>query len=359
MTTNLEKFGFGFYQRSHCQEHGISTEKVGRVLSDSREKYLIQSEGASLSASITGKLRFNAVCRLDLPAVGDWVSFSMADEQNAVIETVLPRKTVLQRSAVGKHDSQIIAANVDTAFVVMAADRDFNLNRVDRYLALILDGGIIPVVILNKSDLVTEDQLASLSAGLFRRHPAVEVIASSLVNGTGLDLIKTTVMAGRTFCLLGSSGVGKSSLVNYLAGSNLIHTSEISLVNGRGRHTTTSRHLHCLESGALLLDTPGMREVAMSDAGAGVEEVFGQIEELAQRCRFSDCSHRNEPGCAIVNAIESGELDASELKSYEKLRRESRRFEEKVVDQRRREKGFGRMVKEVLKVKKSLKGISR
>ncbi len=356
MHSDLDKLGFGTFQQQHCHENSIAAEKAARVISDSREIYLIQTPTRTFRASITGKLRHQADNRRDLPAVGDWVVFSQADNENAVIEAVMPRRTCLERSAVGKLDVQIIAANVDTAFVVIAADRDFRINRIDRYLALILNGGIDPVVLINKCDLLADGEWQELEKQIFRRHPAVEVLATSLVTGMGLDQVRQRMKPGQTFCFTGSSGVGKSSLINHFAGRELLATSEVSEVTGRGCHTTTSRHLHHLPEGALLLDTPGMREVAMSDAESGVEATFSQIEALALSCRFSDCTHVSEPGCAIIAALENGEIEERTFESYRKLKRESARFEKKLHERHRAEKGFGKMVREVVKMKKQMKG---
>jgi ribosome biogenesis GTPase len=356
MHLELEQFGYGFFQEQHRLESGMSRDKIARVISDSREKYLIQTDQGIMRATMTGKLRHGAETRRDLPAVGDWVAFTRADNENAVIDALFPRRTNLERSAVGKLDVQIIAANVDTAFVVISADRDFRVNRIDRYLALILNGGIDPVVLINKCDLLADGDWRELEMQIFRRHPAVEIIGTSLVTGLGLDSVRQMMQPGRTFCFTGSSGVGKSSLINHFAGAQLLATSQVSETTGRGCHTTTSRNLHMLPGGALLLDTPGMREVAMSDVENGVGETFAEIEALAARCRFSDCTHTSEPGCAIIAAIASSEIDAAAFSSYQKLKRESARFEQKMHERHRVDKNFGKMVREVLKVKKMLKG---
>ncbi|PKL42175.1 MAG: ribosome small subunit-dependent GTPase A [Candidatus Riflebacteria bacterium HGW-Riflebacteria-1] len=362
MHTDLKNFGFGFFQEQHRIENEIAMENVARVISDSHEIYLLQTSQGVCRGSMTGKMRYNAAGRRDLPAVGDWVVISRPDAHNAVIEALFPRRTDLCRSAVQasasslRADVQIIAANIDTAFIVVAVDRDFSINRIDRYMSLILQGGAIPVVLLNKCDLIDEETWKSHENQLYKRHPGVEVIATSLITGQGLELLAKATPSGQTCCFIGSSGVGKSSLINYLAGEEMIATAQISAVNARGRHTTTSRHLHLLPSGALLLDTPGMREVAMSDAESGVSEAFSFIEEVALKCRFTDCRHVDEPGCAIMEAIESGHLDYETLASYKKLLRESARFEKKINEQRKSERSFGKMVKEVLKVKKQLRG---
>ncbi len=356
MHSELESYGYSYFQEQHRVETGLSHDNIARVLTDSREKYLIQSSGGLYRATMTGKLRHAADNRRDLPAVGDWVAFTAADAENAVIDAVFPRRTCLERSAVGKTDIQIIAANVDTAFVVIAADRDFRINRIDRYLALILNGGINPVVLINKCDLLEEDVWRDLEVQIFKRHPAVEVVPTSLVSSLGLETVRQMMPAGKTLCFTGSSGVGKSSLINHFAGRNLFATSEVSQVTSRGCHTTTSRHLHLLPGGALLLDTPGMREVAMSDAGGGVGDAFALVENLAAGCRFSDCTHTSEPGCGVLAAIDSGELDEKTLASYLKLKRESARFEKKLHERHRADRNFGKMVREVVKLKKSCKG---
>jgi len=359
MHSDLKNFGFGFFQEQYRIENEIEMENVARVISESHEIYLLQTSMGVYRGSMTGKMRFNAAERRDLPAVGDWVVISRPDSHNAVIEALFPRRTSLCRSAIAtgqRAEVQIIAANVDTAFIVIAVDRDFRINRIDRYLSLILQGGAIPVVLLNKCDLTDEDTWKSQESQFFKRHPGVEVIATSLITGQGLDLLAKATPSAQTCCFIGSSGVGKSSLINYLAGEQLITTAEISAVNARGRHTTTSRHLHLLPSGALLLDTPGMREVAMSDAESGVGEAFAFIEEVALKCRFTDCRHVDEPGCAVMEAIERGNLDYETLASYKKLLRESARFEKKINEQRKADRSFGKMAREVFKLKKQLKG---
>jgi len=359
MDSMLEKYGLSQVQKLFCHQNNIEQKKLARVISDSRERYLLQTENGVFMATITGKLRFNAELRTDLPAVGDWVIHSMADAENAVIESVVERHTVLQRGAVGsleKPDHQIIAANVDLAVLVMAADRDFNMNRLDRYLSLIMSGGAIPAVIINKSDLVEESVCQNFAALIFKRHPAVEVFSCSIKTGNGLQCFSELVKPGKTCCFVGSSGVGKSTMINYLAGREVFETSNVSESTGRGCHTTTSRHLHLLENGAVLIDTPGMREIAVADATAGIEKLFAEIEECAMACRFKDCTHQNEPGCAVCKALEDGRFDEKTLLSYRKLMRESKRFEEKIADRRRREKEFGKMAREVLKMKKMLKG---
>lgn len=356
MHIELEKFGYCFFQEQHRLEAGVSHENCARIISDSREKYLLHTSGGVCRATMTGKLRHNAETRQDLPAVGDWVAITRADSENAVIESIFPRRTSLERSAIGKLDVQIIAANVDTAFVVVAADRDFSINRIDRYVALILNGGIIPVVLINKCDLLGDEDWRNLENQVFKRHPAVEVIATSLVSGLGLDRVKEVMKPSHTCCFTGSSGVGKSSLINYFAGEKLLETSEVSEANNRGRHTTTSRNLHLLASGALLLDTPGMREVAMSDADSGVGATFARIETIAEGCRFKDCTHVSEPGCAVIAAIAAEEIDDRALQNYQRLKRESARFEQKMHERRRADKNFGKMAREVFKMKKMLKG---
>lgn len=356
MHSELEKLGYSPFQELHRVESGINIGNVARVVSESRENYLLHADMGIFRATITGKLRHYAETRVDLPAVGDWVAISLANRENAVIESVFPRRTVMERSAVGRLDVQIIAANVDIAFVVVAADRDFSINRIDRYLTLILNGGIIPVVLINKCDLLVESDWRGLEEQVFRRHPAVEVIATSFVSGLGLSRLAEVMKPMQTCCFTGSSGVGKSSLINRFAGEQLLETSEVSDANNRGRHTTTGRHLHLLASGALLLDTPGMREVAMSDAEAGVGAVFVQIEEIAESCKFKDCSHSTEPGCALIAAVASATIDADTLASYLKLKAESARFEMKIADKRKAEKSFGKKAREIFKMKKLLKG---
>jgi ribosome biogenesis GTPase / thiamine phosphate phosphatase len=262
----------------------------------------------------------------ELPAVGDWVAARPLDgERKAVIEAVLPRKTVFARKeAFQRTVAQVVAANVDTVFLTTAFGHDLSPRRLERYLTAAWDSGANPVIVVNKSDLA-EDPLAEL-AEVEAVSIGVPLHALSAEGGEGLEQLDPYLVSGRTVALLGSSGVGKSTLVNRLAGREVLHTAEIRS-DGRGRHTTTHRELVPLESGALLLDTPGMRELQLWAGEEVLDSTFAEIAELAGECRFSDCSHEHEPGCAVKTAISDGTLPAERFASYRKLQREMRALE--------------------------------
>jgi ribosome biogenesis GTPase len=235
----------------------------------------------------------------------------------------------------------------------MSADRDFNLARLERYLALIFVQNIVPVVFLNKTDLIDKDTLNWLEADLFKRHPGLTVFSGSVLKEEGLKAFADGLTPGRSFCVVGSSGVGKSSLINYLAQNEVERIKEIGAGTQRGRHSTTSGHMHILDKGAILIDTPGLREVGLTDAEDGIKKAFAEIEELAMNCRFSDCKHQSEPGCAVQEALSEGRILPEKFSNYQKLKREAERFGQTIADKRKKEKSFGRMVKEVKKMKKN------
>ena len=262
----------------------------------------------------------------ELPAVGDWVVARPLDgERKAVIEAVLPRRSVFRRKEAWQRTvAQVVAANVDTVFLVTAFGHDLNARRIERYLTAAWDSGANPVIVANKADLAEDrlEELAEVEAVAI----GVPVLVVSAATGEGLDELELQLRPGRTIALLGSSGVGKSTLVNRLAGRELLTTAELRR-DGRGRHTTTHRELVPLASGALLIDTPGMRELQLWAGEETLDSTFGEIAELAGDCRFADCSHEHEPGCAVKKAIGDGSLPAERFASYRKLQREMRALE--------------------------------
>jgi ribosome biogenesis GTPase len=257
---------------------------------------------------------------------------------------VLRRKTPFK-----KVDYQLIAANIDAAIIIQACDFDFNLRRLERYLVMVEDGKIEPIVLLTKSDLVSPEVVQQRIDEVQQAHIHCPVYPLSNLTGSGLAQVRQLLQPAKTYCLLGSSGVGKSTLINNLIGRDRFETNEVRDKDGKGRHTTTRRQLIILDDGALLIDTPGMRELANIGAEEGIDEVFADLQELAQQCRFSDCTHTREKGCALLAAIEKGEVSEERYHSYLKLLGESSFYEMSYQERRQKEKAFGKRVKAVMK----------
>ena len=292
-----------------------------RVAVEHRSEYVVYAQQGELRAEPAGRLRHND----EHPAVGDWVAVAArADEGRARIEAVLPRRTAFVRKVAWTETKpQVVAANVDVVFVVAGLDLNYNVRRIERYLTLGWESGAQPVVLLTKADLCddVESRVWEVESVAY----GVPVHAVSAPHGDGVETVRSYVPAGRTAALLGSSGVGKSTLVNALVGEELLATKEIR-EDGRGRHTTSHRQLVPLPDGGLVLDTPGMRELQLWDAESGLEAAFGDVEALASQCRFADCSHRREPGCAVRAALANGTLDLERFESWRKLQRELERL---------------------------------
>jgi ribosome biogenesis GTPase len=308
-----------FFERSFAliDEPG---REAGRVVAEHRGAYRVATAGGEITAQLAGRLRYDANGRPDLPVVGDWVALD-----GPAIVAILDRRTVFaRRDPDPRVGEQLLAANVDTAFLMTSVNRDFNLRRLERYLAMTWSSGASPVLVLTKTDLA--DDLGGRLAAVSSVAVDVPVVAVSAVRGEGLDEVRRFLAPGRTVAFLGSSGVGKSTLLNALAGREVAATGEIRLDDARGRHTTTGRQLVRLPAGWLVIDTPGLREVGLTadDAGAadGLERTFADVEALAAECRFSDCRHEREPGCAVRAALADGRLDRARLESHRKLERE-------------------------------------
>jgi len=332
------------------------------VTGEQREAYTIWTGGREVPATVAGKLQGEAVSRLDFPVVGDDVSVALHDGGGkAVIHAVLPRRTLLLRKGIGTADAQPLAANVGKVFIVMGLDGNYNIARLERLLVAAWDSGGAPVVVLTKKDLCPDQELADKILAVERAAPGVEVLCLSSVSGDGVGRVEAALAGGARCCFLGSSGAGKTTLLNRLLGREAAPTGAVREADARGRHTTTSRHLYFLPGGGEVIDTPGIREFCVEYSGEGLETSFSDIQALAAGCRFKDCSHVSEPGCAVLAALEAGTLAPDRLKSYQKLRRETARRElgtdlKKRLLAKRNLKSFSKMVRDVSEKKRKLRG---
>jgi ribosome biogenesis GTPase len=331
-------------------ENKLESFDIGRVIAEHKERYIVETEKGEMEAEITGNLRFSAKGREDFPAVGDWVALTVYDSGFAIIHSILPRFSVITRKAVGQYgEIQIIAANIDYAFLVQAVDRDFNINRLERYLTICHSTKVNPIIILTKSDLVEEQRLTEIITGIRQRIHDIPVIAVSNETRDGYAALDEVIEKGKTYCMLGSSGVGKSTLVNNLSGREIMKTDAISSSTSKGRHITSHRELTLLDNGAILIDNPGMREVGITDTTGGLETTFDMIHDLAHYCRYMDCTHIHEAGCKVIEAVEKGEIERDSYDNYLKMVKEKTHFETTVAEKKKKDKEFGKIVKDYYK----------
>jgi len=350
-----EDLGYNSFFETNRDQLGLNDFPVARVISEFKEAYKVKNPKGEFLAKITGKQIFTASAREDYPAVGDWVAITELDGERAVIRAVLPRLTVIKRKygnknrAGEKNETQIIATNIDVAFVVESVDRDYSLNRFERYFAIAENGGVKPAIILNKIDLLSREELDERLVQLRNRFPGIDIILTSVLNNKGLNELQKYIIKSKTYCFLGSSGVGKSSLINKLIGENTIKTDDISSYSGRGKHVTTSRQMYFLDNGGIVIDNPGIREVGMTDVGQGINIIFDEIAALAQKCKYTDCTHAHEPGCEVIRAVKSGKLDKAKYSNYINLKKESEYYEMNDLEKREKDRQFGKFVKGAIK----------
>ncbi len=340
--TSLESYGWKLYSySSYTLPNGQS---IGRVISIKGFKYYLATKNHDLETELSGKLLYGTEPE-DLPKVGDWVTFLDYGE-NGYIISVLPRMNALARKNPGnKTERQVLAANIDHALIVQGLDRDFNLMRLERYLTQVSVCKIDPIIVLNKVDLTENREVHGEEICKLKRD--CPIFFCSTVTGEGIENLRGALEPFETYIIVGSSGVGKSSLINALTESDIQQTRTVSSFNSKGTHTTTSRDLFKLSGGSLLIDTPGMREFGLTnEVDDGSSGLFPAIEEFAQACRYSDCQHLNESGCAVTAALHSGKLDERVYESYVKLLKEQRRFEINLEERKLINKQFGRMTRE-------------
>jgi ribosome biogenesis GTPase / thiamine phosphate phosphatase len=355
---SLSRWGWNSYFEAMWNEADAENAVPARVVAQQRKCWRVAGEFGESLAEAGGKLRLAAEEGADWPAVGDWVSVELRGTREvAVVRTVLPRRNQFTRKVPGKRiEEQVIAANVETALVISALDGDFNPRRAERYIAQCWESGVRPVLILNKAD--ASKNAYAKAAEMERVALGTPVCVVSAKTGQGVEEVELLLIPGQTLLMLGSSGVGKSTLTNRLLGRSLQKVNDVRANDSRGRHTTTARELFALPCGALLIDTPGLRELQLWNAGGGLAQAFADIDLLAARCRFSDCRHETEPGCAVQAAVQAGTLDSARLENLRKLLREQEFLRRKMdpeakSEEKLRIKRLTRQVREIYKHKKT------
>lgn len=355
----LEKLGFNNWFKEKLSKDVKHSLNFARISAVDKESFHVISDKGEMQAEVAGKFRFDAESSLDFPTVGDWAFVEYFNDNTlAIINKIFPRKTLLKRKAAGKKiDYQLIGANIDTACIVQSLDQDFNIRRLERYLSSIYEASIEPVIFLSKSDLMNSEEIENKKSEILRLYPDIKIIVFSSQTKQGLGEVENIFIAGKTYCLIGSSGVGKTTLINKLIGEDMFVTKEVREDDHKGKHATTRRQLIVLKNGALLIDNPGMRELGNISVEKGISIVFSDIEEIAKNCKFKDCTHTNEPKCAIREAIENGQLDKGHYKNYVKMQKEAAYHSRSYYEKRQKDKAFGKMVKSVMKEKKKNKSI--
>ncbi len=348
-----EELGYSAFFEDKRIELGFEQFSVARVASVHRDSCRVKNEEGEYLASVTGAYRHTHRGEEEYPAVGDWVVIDCPDNEHALIHAILPRVSVLKRktgdrSREGKKDRvQIIAANIDVAFIVESVDRDYSVNRFERYCTLVEQGGVRPVLVLNKIDLISEEELREKTKELTVRFGEVPILTTSSTSSVTSFVLEDFIEKGKTYCFLGSSGVGKSSLINKLLEKEVVETGEISTHSERGKHTTTSRQMYVLPSGGIVVDNPGIREVGIVAEGDD-SFFFELLNEGEGRCMYRDCTHTHEPGCVVKQAVELGTLEEEKYVHYLTLKKEMIHNETSEFEKRKKDKAFGKFKKKFL-----------
>lgn len=346
----LNQFGWDEWFEENAKELESTGHRVARVVAVDREQFVVMDESGEYRAKLSGRFLYLNEQTRDFPCVGDWVCIQHnSSDTIGIIHDIIPRKSFLRRKTAGNSiEYQMIAANIDCALIVQSCHFDFNVNRLERYLVMVRDGHVTPLILLTKTDLVSPETLEQLIDSIRSAGINTDVIALSNVTGEGVDTVREILCSGKTYCLLGSSGIGKSTLINRLIGRHLLETKVVS-DTGEGRHTTVRRELVMLDNGAMLIDNPGMREFGILGAEEGIGDSFAGIYQLAAKCRYKDCTHSIEPGCAVLLAIEEGTLHQTHYQNFIKLKSESEFHEMSYLEKRNKDKAFGRYIKSVKK----------
>ena len=351
--SDLKSIGYSDWFKSRVDDEKAAAHDVARIVSVHKDSYTVSIGGERIFAELSGNLLYSTESATDLPTIGDWVYTNFYDDNShAIIYGVFPRKTLLKRKASGKLvDFQLIAANIDVAFIIQSLNENLNLQRLERYLVMVNESGIEPVILLSKCDLLSKEDIDDIIASVVGIAPQSTVMAFSNLSQENIDSIVSSLKSGLCYCLLGSSGVGKTTLLNSIIGDDKFETQPVSKIQSKGRHTTTSRQLVRLESGAMIIDTPGMRELGSMFVDDGLNETFSEILELTHSCKFANCSHTNEKGCAILTAIEAGDLPKQRYQNYLKMKKESEFNQMSYLEKRKKDKNFGKLVKSAIKNK--------
>lgn len=333
-------------QADRCHDN----EGVARVASVDRDQFVLVGKQGFFAAKLAGKFFQESNRASQRPCVGDWVCVDKgAHDQFGIIHAIFDRKTCLRRKAPGSSvEYQMIAANVDVVIIVQSCHYDFNLKRLERYLVMVQEGGATPLILLTKIDLIAADILAAQLDAIRQAGISAPVVTLSNVTQEGIDSLRSVLVPGQTYCFVGSSGVGKSTIINALMGSESRETKTVS-ATGEGRHTTVRRELILLENGAMVIDNPGMREFGVLDAEGGIAASYSDILALASQCHFRDCTHTNEPGCAVLEGVENGTISAEHYQNFVKLRKESAYAQMSYVERRKKDRDFGRFIKSAMK----------
>ena len=350
----LEQLGFDRWFQDQSEPFLKEGLSVARILEVHRNSYKVCAGQHNAKAKLSGRFKFHSQRSVDYPAVGDWVVLRQAGKTSpAIIHDVVPRKSLLKRKEPGRTVAfQAIAANIDAAFVIQSVDSNFDLNRLERYLVMIHESEIRPVVVLSKTDLISADELSEIHDKIERFRSKYLFLPISNVTGDGIDALRDELKANHTYCLLGSSGVGKTTLLNTLLGERLFEVADVREKDRKGRHTTTKRHLIRLESGPLFIDTPGMRELGNFAIDTGLDETFDDIAAYSRQCRFNDCSHTHEKDCAVRAAVEQGLLDEASYQNFIKIQAESAFYDRSLVGRKKKAKGLSRVRKRYSKSRK-------
>ena len=354
VSMKIEQLGFNKWFFDEIDPTKLIDHQIARVITVNKDSYTIDNGKGEVSAEVTGKLLFSADSPLDYPATGDWVFAQYFDNDSfAIISEIIPRKSILKRKTSGKKiEFQLIATNIDTGLIVQSLDNNYNLRRLERYLVMIIQSNIQPVVLLSKSDLLPVGEIDKKVDEIHALYPDIRVLPFSNEDNTNLKHVKELLVPKKTYCLLGSSGVGKTTLINNLLDGMRLKTHSVREKDGKGRHITTRRQLIKLKNGAMIIDTPGMRELGNFAVDTGIYGTFDEITELSNQCRYNDCSHTQEQGCSILAALKDGIISQERYQSFIKLNKESAFYEMSYLDKKRKDKKFGKFVKSVLKEKK-------